>query len=151
MEQGDRTRPASLTATGGLDPNDPMFETARRRSVRLLAAALLALTTIAVGFAHRIPALGDLDTASALRTAPDGTLLDLCHQGATDGRPGPGDAAKPSCDACRLTDAPGLVAVADLLPRPPVGTVVDRLGHGTAALTGSLLPAPLSRGPPRIG
>ena len=121
--------------------------------MRFLAAALLALTTVIVGFAHRplrLEARGyPVDFAAWV--LPDGTLPALCHFDDLDGRGHGSDDATAPCDACRLSSAPGLGAVAELAldrprARPPVPS-----GHGEPALRGSLLPAPLSRGPPRMG
>lgn len=121
--------------------------------MRLLAAALLALTTVVVGFAHRplrLEARGyPADVAAWL--LPDGTLPELCHYDDLDGHRHDGTVGTTGCDACRLADAPGLVVVAEAAPTPPAARVVDRLHHGAAALVGSLLPGPQSRGPPPIG
>ena len=121
--------------------------------MRLLAAVLLALTTMLVGVAHRPPNLASLDgiAAAAVAFLPDGTPVDFCHGGVDDAdRRGHPDHAVAPCDACRLADAPGLAAVAAVaLPAPPVIARV-RLGHDTAALSGSRRPTPVSRGPPAI-
>lgn len=121
--------------------------------MRLLAAVLLALTTVVVGFAHRAPRLEPRGYPADVTAwvLPDGTLPALCHADDLVGGPHGRDDGTARCDACRLADAPGLaVATAASLPAPPA-LVLARLGHGTAALTGSLLPAPLSRGPPAAG
>lgn len=121
--------------------------------MRLLAAALLALTTVLVGFAHRPTAIetqGDPADASAW-ILPDGTLPDLCHVDDPGGRPHGSDPARAPCDACRLADAPGLAATVEFALPAPSAIPLARLGRSTAALAGSLLPAPTSRGPPRLG
>ena len=121
--------------------------------MRLLAAALLALTTVVVGFAHRPPGVESRGYPAdvAAWVLPDGTLPDLCHADDLGDRSHGPDDATARCDACRLVDAPGLGAVAELvLDRPRTGSLVPS-GRGEPALRGSLLPAPLSRGPPRIG
>lgn len=121
--------------------------------MRVLAAALLALTTVLVGFAHRpseleVRGYGD---EAALYEMPDGTLPELClHDDAGDHDPADHrqGTTKTSCDACRLSGAPGLGAVAQAVPVPPRMHVLAVVSPRTAALTGSLLPAPQSRGPP---
>ena len=121
--------------------------------MRLLAAALLALATVVVGFAHRPPRLEPRGYPADFSAwvLPDGTLPALCHFDDVGGGPHDRDDVGSGCDACRLADAPGLVvATGASLPTPPV-VVLARLGHGTAALAGSLLPAPSSRGPPAVG
>jgi hypothetical protein len=130
-----------------------MIETARGRSMRLLAAVLLALTTVVVGFAHRAPRLEPrgYPTDFAAWVLPDGTLPALCHADDLGGAPHDRDDGTSGCDACRLADAPGLVVAMGTSPPAPPALVLARLGHGTAALAGSLLPAPLSRGPPVVG
>ena len=120
--------------------------------MRLLTAALLALAALAAGFAHRplqLEPRGYPADASAW-VLPDGTVPALCHGGDVDGTSPGDDTRRAACDACRLTAAPGLAAVAAIPLAPPPTRVVDRLGHGVAALVGSLLPAPLSRGPPAV-
>jgi len=127
-----------------------MFETARCRSMRFLAAALLALTTVIVGFAHRPLRLEPRGYPSDVTawTLPDGTLPELCHWDDVGGHAhGSGDATA-SCDACRLTDAPGLGAVAAIGLAVPSGIVLARLGHDTPALVDGHRPSPRSRGPP---
>lgn len=148
-------RPLPLTAPRSVDHLVGMFEAARKRSMRVLAAALLALTTVLVGFAHR-PL--ELETRgygadAALYLMPDGTLPDLClHDDAGDHDPANHrqGTTKSSCEACRLSGAPGLGAVAQALPVPPRMHVLAIVLPRAAALTGSLLPAPQSRGPPVI-
>ncbi|MDK9696991.1 MAG: hypothetical protein OEL76_11415 [Siculibacillus sp.] len=117
--------------------------------MRTAAAALLATAAILLGAAHR-PPIGHVPAFATALVLPDGTTADLCHGGADDdGAPAGDDRARGSCPACRLVDAPGLPAVDVLVLAPPSTTVVARLDRGSAALSGSLLPAPLSRGPPR--
>lgn len=121
--------------------------------MRLQAAVLLALTTMLVGFAHRPLELdprgyGDDFAAYVL---PDGTLPALCHYDDAGGH-APldhrGDGAQAICDACLLSGAPGLGAVAGVVLAPPAAIGFDRLAVGAAARRGSLLHAPTSRGPP---
>ena len=119
--------------------------------MRFVAAALLALTTVLVGFAHRPigVATGDL----AAYALPDGSPLELCSVvdgGARDdGAPSGHGAVDGHCDACLLTGAPGLGAVAELvLPVPgPITSVATVVRAQVAA--GVVLRAPASRGPPR--
>ncbi len=120
--------------------------------MRLLASALLALTTVIVGFAHRPlrlePRGYPIDVTAWV--LPDGTLPELCHYDDVGGHRHGSDAAA-TCDACRLTDAPGLPTVAAFVLPAPTAIPLVRHRHGPAALAGSLLPAPSSRGPPPVG
>jgi len=120
--------------------------------MRFVAAVLLALSTVLVGFAHRpIGAAGAGDLAAY--ALPDGSALELCSVvdgGARDdGAPAGHGAVDGHCDACLLTGAPGLGAVAELvLPVPgPITTVATVVRAQVAA--GVVLRAPVSRGPPR--
>ncbi len=129
-----------------------MYEPVRGRSIRLLAAALLALTTIVVGFAHRplrLEARGYPADFSAWML-PDGTLPELCHFDDLGGRSHDSDGANTPCDACLLAGAPGLGAVADLVLAPPDARVAARLASDTSVLVGAPPTAPRSRGPPSV-
>lgn len=118
--------------------------------MRFLAAALLALTTVLVGFSHRPPQLEPRGYPAdfAPWVLPDGTLPDPCHvDDGGDHDHGSGDAAAP-CDACRLTAAPGLGAVAEIGLPDPTSIVLARLTATTDAPGSSHTLVPRSRGPP---
>lgn len=117
--------------------------------MRFVAAALLALTTVLVGFAHRPIVLDARADEVAAYVLPDGSSADLCHvdDGAVLPTHGGLDV---HCDACLLSGAPGLGAVAEIVlpvpgPTDPVrAEVVDQVGSG------KVLRAPVSRGPPGV-
>ncbi len=124
--------------------------------MRILAAALLALTTVFVGFAHRPPRLeprgygGDF----AAYVLPDGTLPGICLWDDLGGRD-PGDhgrdRAAAICDACLLTSSPGLGAVAQVAVEVPEPHVI---GRRVTVVAGFRLvtraPRPASCGPPTL-
>lgn len=97
-----------------------------RRQVlaRLAIAALYALAMASLPFAHRQPATAAAPDLSAY-ALPDGTLPILC----TTNPNGSGKSQQGSgtCDACRLTSAPGLVLPALAALPPPKSVTCDFL------------------------
>lgn len=130
-----------------------MFETARRPLSRLFAAAFLMLSAMLVGFAHRPPAASidsPIATVAGL-VLPDGTFAGLCHTDFDDDGPIDRPLAAQHCDACRLSEAPGLGAVAEIGVPPPVDHPIDRLAPARPSEpTGVAMPMPRSRGPPAL-
>lgn len=124
--------------------------------MRLLAAALLALTTILVGFAHRPlrSAPRGYGSAAAAHVLPGGVLPALCAWDDVGGRPLDDRrraATGAICDACLLAGAPGLGAVTMALPPPP-STVLARVRPRQVRWRrASRRPVPMSRGPPLVG
>lgn len=121
----------------------------RRRTLRLGATVLLALSALLLGFAHAPLSLGPSPLELAAYTLPDGTPPFLCHaDGDTpDGAQHHGTAGA-ICDACLLTSSPGLGAVASLsLPTPAMLTLAHLVVADQVAI-GRATPAPTSRGPP---
>jgi hypothetical protein len=128
-----------------------------RRSLRFVAAALLALTTVLVGFAHRPPAFdavgGDRGDVFAAFAMPDGSLPDVCH---LDDEPSDGTGAPTHggfaghCDACLLSGAPGLGAVAAVVLPVPLPIVVARVTVTDQVAVGVVSTEPVSRGPPQV-
>jgi hypothetical protein len=122
--------------------------------MRFVAAALLALTTVLVGFAHRPIGLATNVDVTAAYALPDGSPLDFCRvadgRASDDGAPPAHGAFDGHCDACLLSGAPGLGAVAEIvLPVPgPIALVRGAVAAQVAA--GRVLRAPVSRGPPRV-
>lgn len=130
-----------------------MFETARRPFSRLFAAAFLMLSAMLVGFAHRPPAASiDSPTATVAGLAlPDGSFAGLCHTDFDDDGPIDRPFAAQHCDACRLSEAPGLGAVAEIRVPRPVDHPIDHLAPARPAEpTGIAMPTPRSRGPPTL-
>ncbi len=131
-----------------------MFEAVRRSEIRLLAAALLALTTMLLGLAHRAPVLPAAEVSAEVGLTDGLDVLAICRHDApasADGAP-PSAPATAICDACLLSGAPGLGLVAAIaLPVPPPG---DRPlpVFVEVPVRRADLPRPVSRGPPgRIG
>lgn len=123
--------------------------TLRRRTLRLGATVLLALSALLLGFAHKPVSLGPTAFELAAYTLPDGTPPFLCHTEADepDGAPHH-DTAGAICDACLLTSSPGLGAVASV-SLPTLATLtLARLGVADQVAIGRATPAPTSRGPP---
>jgi hypothetical protein len=86
----------------------------QNRSLRAFLAGLCVIVAAAVGYAHHAPAAAqELSTTLEFFQLPDGSLPDLClsTHGKQDGTHERGDKF-PSCDACRLTQQPGLGAIA---------------------------------------
>jgi hypothetical protein len=127
-----------------------MFETARRSEIRLLAAALLVLTTMLVGLAHRAPVLAPEGALPAEAVSAGFEASAICRH---DGPASVEGTAPPLpmvaiCDACLLSGAPGLGMIAAIvLPTPPPG---DRPlpVFVEAPVRRAALPRPVSRGPP---
>lgn len=118
--------------------------------MRIVAAALFALTAVLVGFAHRpLESFAPYDVASWV--LPDGTLPDLCHVDFDDpSAPVPGHGATAVCDACLLTSAPGLGAVAGVVLPVAAGRMpVPEIARAQMA-AGEPTRAPSSRGPPAV-
>ena len=123
--------------------------TLRRRTLRLGATVLLALSALLLGFAHKPLSLGPSPYELAAYVLPDGTPPFLCHS--DDDAPEAGthhDTASAVCDACLLTSAPGLGAIAPtVLPTPARLTLVALVVADQVRLLGAN-PMPSSRGPP---
>ena len=114
----------------------------------MVAAACLALTTMLVGFAHRPLSFAATSVELTAYALPDGTLIDLCHLDFDDGVVPPHDSRARVCDACLLTGAPGLGAVAEIvLPVRVGGSVMVAVADAQVA-AGAPMFAPVSRGPP---
>lgn len=125
-----------------------MFGCLRARPLRPVVLALYALAMVTLGFAHKMPVTGfadDVRLELAALTLPDGSVPDLCLTGDASGQ----DTAHAGvCDACLLTAAPGLGAVASMdLPLPADLRLVD-VSVPVDALWSRPAPAPQSRGPP---
>lgn len=127
-----------------------MFDLARRSSSRVLAAALLALTTMLVGLAHRPVAPTAALEHDAAWLLPDGSPVFVCHVDldATRGRSDGGAPPTERCDACRLMAAPGLGGVAEIVVVAPAEVAIGRVVVADAAVAVSPPIAPRSRGPP---
>lgn len=98
-----------------------------RRILRATVAALYALAMASLPFAHRQAATAAEPDLSAY-ALPDGTLPILC----TTNLKGSGKSHQGSgtCEACRLTSAPGLVLPAlGALPSPAIATCVCIVAH----------------------
>lgn len=125
-----------------------MLDRLRTSGLRPIVLALYALAMIGLGFAHQAPVVPlDADARAELAAfaLPDGSTPDLCLTGDESGG---GAAHAGVCDACLLTSAPGLGAVAaPVLPVP-----VDRVPATVATLVSAFVPASVppsqSRGPP---
>jgi hypothetical protein len=88
-----------------------MFGAFRTKLARIGITALYVLAMVFVGLAHRPAAHASASIDLAAYTLPDGTVPDLCLNGAGD-IPGSGNSVTPGlCDACRLSVAPGLGAI----------------------------------------
>ena len=124
--------------------------TLRRRTLRLGATVLLALSALLLGFAHKPVSLRPTAFDLAAYTLPDGTPPFLCH---TDADEPDGaahhDRAGALCDACLLTSSPGLGAVASAVLPAPAPLTLARLAVVDQVAIGRATPAPTSRGPPR--
>ncbi len=128
-----------------------MFGLARRSHSRVLAAVLLALTTVLVGFAHRpMAAIGFVEREAAAWRLPDGSPVFLCHLVLADPRDRTDDGSSPvtRCEACRLMAAPGLGSVAEIVVAMPADVPIGRATVVVAAMPVPLSVAPRSRGPP---
>ena len=126
-----------------------MLGTLRVRSIRLVAAACLALTTMLVGFAHRPLTFAAMPVDLSAYRLPDGTLIDLCHVDFDDGVVPPHDSRARVCDACLLTGAPGLGGPAEIGLPVRVGVAVVATVVSAQVAEGEPTRAPVSRGPPR--
>lgn len=121
----------------------------------MIAAALLALTAMVLGFAHRPVELEPrgYGVAVVAYLLPDGSLPDLCLYDEDGGHAAdhrrPGDRVAGSCDACRLSDAPGLAVLPTILADlPPPGGEVRPDRWGDLIADGAAVFAPSARGPP---
>jgi hypothetical protein len=120
------------------------------RQVRLKAVVvgLYALAMLMLGFApHQVGLVRAADAFLAAYALPDGSVPDLCLTSTGE----PEEHGGGTCEACRLTSAPGLVVVADGLAMPAETVLVRRVD----AMTGLAIAAPVHgrahpRGPPTI-
>lgn len=121
----------------------------RRRTLRLGATVLLALSALLLGFAHKPLSLGPSPLELAAYVLPDGTPPFLCH---ADGDAPEGgshhETASALCDACLLTSSPGLGAIATAVLPTPAAIPLARLIVADQVTIGRATPAPTSRGPP---
>ncbi|WP_137045425.1 hypothetical protein [Pseudolabrys sp. FHR47] len=92
-----------------------MLRAFRTSGLHLGIAALYALATIFVGLSHRPVAAAsvDLPTNLSAYAIPGATGLVLCLSSENEDGTGKIAAKAGPCEACRLTAAPGLVAVPD--------------------------------------
>jgi hypothetical protein len=125
----------------------------RTKFLRLTVAALYALAMLMVG-AVRHDIVGsasavDREAFSASYALPNGEAAILCQHGTRGDNPGQGVPSDHGCcDACLLTHAPGLGAIAPVgLPHPPVGSLIVGISPMPVSIA-ALPPEPLSRGPP---
>lgn len=128
-----------------------MVELFRTTSARVWFAALYALATILVGFAHRnaVEASSRAERMAVYAAAyqlPGGLLPDICFDG-DDGHADDHAGAR-SCDACRLADAPGLDLPETTLVEPPRVLRIAAYPPAETLRIGSLLHRPQARGPP---
>ena len=117
--------------------------------LRAVVTTLYMVVAATIGFAHKPVALASADVDLALFRLPDGSLPILCQStpDGENGKPSHADGYK-GCDACRLTEQPGLGAVdppelARLISRL-LGPVAPRCEAAIAAIS----IAPSARGPP---
>ena len=123
--------------------------TLRRRTLRITATVLLALSALLLGFAHKPLSLDPSPYELAAYVLPDGTPPFLCHSDADAPEAGTHHGtASALCDACLLTSSPGLGAVAAaVLPTPARLTLAAHVVADQVTI-GRATPAPTSRGPP---
>ncbi|MBT9289221.1 hypothetical protein [Prosthecodimorpha staleyi] len=125
-----------------------MFETLRSRRLRLCVVALYALAMLMLGFSHRMTGFDTAFSSPSAASAyalPGGLAQSFC-KGDDDatGKTGSGSL----CDACRLTDAPGMAAT------PPAGPALALGGRSVtetvaeAQRIAATVCRPVSRGPP---
>ena len=122
-----------------------MVEAFRSGTARIWFAALYALATIVIGFAHRMPEVAPPAFDLAAYVLPDGTTPVLCAAD-QDGEHRHGIGS--GCDACRIADAPGLALPEPDGPSLPSGARVLAGILAESALVASSLHKPWSRGPP---
>lgn len=123
-----------------------MFDTLRSRRLRLCVAALYALAMLMLGFSHRLSAI-ESDSAAAVYAyaLPGGLMQSFCK--GDDSASGK-TAGNSVCDACRLSDAPGMVAA------PATGPMIALGGRSVTEIVveaqrvAASICRPVSRGPP---
>ena len=126
-----------------------MFDTLRSRRLRLCVAALYALAMLVLGFSHRLSAIESDPAASAVAVyayaLPGGLMQSFCK--GDDSASGK-TAGNSVCDACRLSDAPGMVAA------PAAGPMIALGGRSVTEIVveaqrvAASICRPVSRGPP---
>lgn len=119
-----------------------MFALLRSKRLLRLIAALYALAMLTLGFAH-VAVAAPAVPAGVQLSLPDGSLLSLCLNEGTDGV-----ATQVHCEACVLTSAPGLGAVALPAVSLPDFVVLAVLSPADDAVPASYLIQPKARGPP---
>lgn len=118
-----------------------MFTPLRSKNLRSSVTALYAAAMLVLGFAH--VALAQTTRGAPSVTLADGIELSLCL-----GSPGDNTVVLMICDACVLTSAPGLGAVATPTVAPPdlvasAGSLIADVVFVTRTVA-----RPQSRGPP---
>lgn len=114
------------------------MQTLRSRvSARLLIVALYGLAMLLLPWAHRAMPAGMLGLAdgvefSAAYSLPDGSAPEICKLPGADGKPG-GAGSGGLCEACLLTAAPGLGAVAAVSVPVPYGRATGPQTHPVRA------------------
>ncbi|NLH79636.1 MAG: hypothetical protein GX458_02165 [Phyllobacteriaceae bacterium] len=112
----------------------------------------LTVASLLVGFAHR--PLPGFSTGEDLVAAGGISFGSVCvarvvvedHGGKPTTR-----VAITVCDACLLAAAPGLGAVAEIVPPPPIDLPLGRLVFGDERGRGRDAPTATARGPPALG
>ncbi|MCL8384224.1 hypothetical protein [Xanthobacter aminoxidans] len=116
------------------------------KGLRVAAAALFVLAQLTLGFAHQPVALpsSEAPVDLAAYALPDGTLPDLCLNGADAGTV---LKAHP-CDACVLTSAPGLAVAPQPALAAPDGRRIAHLPVGCERQPAEQARGAQARGPP---
>jgi hypothetical protein len=124
----------------------------QNRWLRGFLAGLYVVVAAAVGYAHRLPAAAqELSSTLEFFRLPDGSLPDLCvsTRGKQDDRHERADKFR-TCDACRLTQQPGLGAIAPAeFILPELNTIWTFPQRFDRVATASLV-RPNARGPPAL-
>lgn len=127
-----------------------MIERATRPWMRFAAAVCFTVATILVGFAYR-PMPG-LDAATATIGSSNIAFGSFCVTSwpvsAKDGAPVGGPTLR-VCDACLLIAAPGLGAVAEIVPASPPGHGIEPGTVVAEAWRSAGVVRARARGPPR--
>lgn len=125
------------------------FRSLRSHRWRVMAAVILAVAGVLVGYSHKQHAdrLASMAPVLLAQPLPDGTPVELCSS--VDGAdPTPKPSTRMVCEACLLTAAAGLPERDADLPVPPPTTARLAIAKATAALRTERPPVLHLRGPP---
>ena len=121
----------------------------RQGRLRMVVVGLYAMAMLLLGFApHQLGPARAADPFLAAYTLPDGSVPDLCltSTGEEEDHLGGG-----TCDACRLTAAPGLAAAPVGMALPIDVVLVSRVDSAVVlAVTTAVYGRAHPRGPPAI-